>query len=295
MAGVNQKSLIVWAATLAVLLALLNLPLSAARGAKSAIREALAPLHALFQGAAIRAGETFSTLSGIGGLVGENRRMTEEIAILKGRVRELEAFERQNDELRGLLGFARASRRRLIPCEVIARDAGGWWQTLRVGRGSADGVEPDRAAVTPDGLAGRVISASPNTADVLLLSDPNCRVSARIVRNGAFGVVSGQGAGFSGPLVCRMDFINRNHPVRPGDVVVTSGLGGIFPPELPIGAVDRVTLDDSGLYQRAEILPRADLGRLRYVFVVVTEPRPGESPPAPSAAAGAPAGEGDAP
>ncbi len=257
------------AGLLALLLVLLNLPGAASRGVKAAVREALAPLHALVSGATLRLRETGATLRGLGGLVSENRAMAEELLRLRDETRTLRALERENAELRALLGFAPGTAYGLVPSEVIARDVSGWWKTVRLGVGRRDGVRPDQAVVTAEGLAGRTVDVSASTADVLLISDPTCRVAARLPRTGAFGVVSGRGVRRDGRVICRIDFINRNVPVRAGDEVVTSGLGGVFPAGIPIGIVEEVARDPSGLYQYASIRPRAGVGLLRHAFVIV--------------------------
>ncbi len=282
----RQNTILVWAVLLASLLVLLNLPTGASRRVKAALREALAPLHALVTRTSLGVREAGGALRGFGGMAGENRRLAEELARLRGEQRRLAVFGEQNRELRRQLGYRRASPRRLLPCEVIARDVSGWWQTLRIDRGTRDGVGPDMAVVTVDGLAGRTAAAAAGTADVLLVSDPNCRVAARIARTGANGIVSGLGVAWSGQVLCRMNFINRNLPVKAGDEVVTSGLGGVFPEGLPVGYVERAERDASGLYQWADVVPRAELGTMRYAFVLAgsgpEEPGPGaggEDPP----------------
>jgi len=108
-------------------------------------------------------------------------------------------------------------------------------------------------------------------------------VSARVVRTGAFGVVSGRGVRANGQVLCRMEFINRNLPAVPGDEVVTSGLGGVFPPGLPIGYVEHVERAPSGLYEEADVLPRADLGRMRYAFVLRRAAAPPDAAAPPEA------------
>jgi rod shape-determining protein MreC len=167
-----------------------------------------------------------------------------------------------------LIGFRQRTGHHLIAAEVIARDSSGWWQTVRLDRGRNDGVTEDLAVVTPDGLAGRVLEVSDRTADVLLISDPACRVAVRIPRTGSNGVLTGMGVRWNGQVICRIDFINRNHPIRPGDEVVTSGLGGVLPPELPVGYIETIETDAAGLYHRAEVLPRADIARMRRAFVL---------------------------
>jgi rod shape-determining protein MreC len=187
---------------------------------------------------------------------------------LQAEVRSLKDLEQENQRLREQMAFAQRDRRHLIPCEVIGRDSEGWWQTLRLNKGLAEGLTTNLAVVSVGGLVGKVISASTHSADVLLISDPACRVSAQVLRTGSFGVVSGRGPSWKGQVLSRMEFINKNTPILAGDEVVTSGLGGIFPKGLLIGYVDKVYLDRSGLYQHADVITRADLGSLQYVFVL---------------------------
>lgn len=277
---VKQRGPLIWIVLLAGLLGLLNLPLPVSRSAKEAVREALAPLHALVSGAGLRLREAGTTLRGIGGMAAENNALQEEMLRLRGEVRALQAAARENAELRDQIGFRRRAEHRLVAAEIIARDSSGWWQTVRLDRGRRDGLAVDLAVVTPDGLAGRIVEVSDHTADALLVSDPSCRVSVRIPRTGSNGVMAGTGVRWNGQVVCRIDFINRNHPVRPGDEVVTSGLGGIFPPDLPVGYLETIETDAAGLYRRADLLPRADLSRMRHVFVLAP------AAPAPVAPAG---------
>ncbi len=269
-----------WAALAAAALLLLNLPPAVSLRLRGGVREALAPLHGALSRLALRVRETAATARGIGGMAAENRRLAEELAHLRRRVAELSALDAENAALREQLGFRRAERRALLPAEVIARDAAGWWQTARLDRGAREGLRPGLAVITSEGLAGRTIETTARTCDVLLITDPNSRVSARLPRTDAFGVLVGTGVRPDGTALCRLDFIHRHLPVQPGDEVVTSGLGGVFPPGLPIGYVTRVMSDEQGLHQTAEVAPRADLGRLRYAFVVVEPP----AAPTPEAA-----------
>jgi rod shape-determining protein MreC len=106
---------------------------------------------------------------------------------------------------------------------------------------------------------------------VLLLSDPSCKVAVRLKRSGEFGLAEGQGAQPGQPPAVRADYLLKTADVQPGDEVVTSGLGGLFPKGLPVGRVADVALDASGLYQTARIELAADLGKLEYAFVAATE------------------------
>ena len=277
---VKRRSFLVWVGLTALLLILLNLPVPASRALKSSVREAVAPLQRAWSGLALRTREAVSTLRGLGGLAGRNRELEEDALRLRSENRELQAFRNENEQLRALLGFQRSGSRKMLAAEVIARDASGWWETLRLGRGERDGARIDRAVVTPDGLVGRTVEVTPHTTEVLLLSDPSCRVAVEIPRTGSFGIMTGQGARRDGRAVCRVEFLNRNHELREGDAVITSGLGGVFSRGFLVGYVEKVDNGDSetlGLYQAASVLLRADVGGVRHVFVMVD---PAEPPPA---------------
>lgn len=270
----------------AALLILLNLPGAASRAVKTAVREAAAPLQALWADVALRAREGAATVRGLGGLAGRNRELEAELLLLRGENRELQVFREENEQLRLLLGYPARTPRSLIAAEIISRDASGWWQSLRLGRGARDGLAAGRAVVTPDGLVGRTLEVTPRTAEVLLLTDPSSRIAAEVPRAGAFGIVSGQGVRADGRVTLRMDYLDRHREVRPGDAVVTSGLGGVFPRGLLIGhvgAADHANPEALGLHQGATVLPRVDLGALRHVFVLAEPPEP-PAPPEPAEA-----------
>lgn len=251
-----------------LLVAILCLPDRMTLGCKDGVRKWLSPLQGVVAAVGSRVSETISSMGGISKAVLENRRMAVELASLRVQAGAVEELERENKELRDQLNFLQQAKKELIPCEVIGRDISGWWQTMRLGSGTAQGVKADCAVVTAEGLVGRASVVSAQTTDVLLISDPTCKVAARLTRTGAFGLVYGSGVSPLGRATCRMDFINKDLPVRVGDEVVTSGLGGVFPKGLLIGYVEQVYKDRSGLYLHADILPKADIGTLNYVFVM---------------------------
>lgn len=261
-----------------LLLMALKFPAFWSHGIKSGAREAVAPLYELVSSVGSRVKNVFRSLKGWGGLPEENRKLAEEIVQLKGRISELESLELENINLRDLLDFQRQASRNLVACEVIARDISGWWRTIRLNKGEKDGILPDQAVVTARGLVGKVISVSPHTAEVLMVSDPGCQVSVEISGLRTFGVLSGKGLSAKGHILCELTMIQKDLDLPKGAAVVTSGLGGVFPRGIMVGYVEQVEMDASGLYQRAEILPQVDMGRLSYVFVVqpqVPAPPPG--------------------
>ena len=254
-----------------VVLAMMNLPDAASRRVKGAVRDGISPLQAGLRGGVRETRDVVRYVRGLGDLALENRALSEEIVYLRGEMRMAGELERDNRMLRDLLGFVQRFPNKLISCEVIGRDSTGWWQTVRLDKGAAAGVAEGRAVLTTEGLIGRTVAVSERTADVLLLADPSCKVSVRLKRSGEFGVAEGVGAEPGRPPTVRLDYLLKTADVQPGDEVVTSGLGGLFPKGLPVGRVAEVAPDASGLYQTARIELAADLGKLEYAFVAATE------------------------
>ncbi len=134
------------------------------------------------------------------------------------------------------------------------------------------------AVMTTEGLIGRTIEVSERTSDVLLITDPNCRVSCKTVPGGAFGIMRGGGVQLIGHPLMEMlasinpavlTYVSTAQDINEGDEVLTSGLGGVFPEGLPVGRIGRVRPHGSGLYLQAEVLPAARLDTFRYAFVVL--------------------------
>lgn len=275
----RKRRYILWAALIIALL--MYLPGAVSRRVKAPSREVVFPFQNIVSDVVERVCESVSMLVASREKVAEKERSMEQVARLRARIRELESLERENSKLRAALNFVRRSEHELVLCRVVARgDASGWWETIRLNRGDADGISVDSAVVTADGLVGKTIAVSRHTCDVLLMTDRNCRVAARCARTGVFGVVVGCGASISGDEVldmrypadpCRMDYVASSADIRETDQVVTSGLGGVYPEGLAVGLVESTEQHRSGLYQSASVRPSADLQRLRYVFVVKKE------------------------
>lgn len=259
------------AAAIAAVLLFLLLPDRCTFRIKGAVQDALTPVQHLFLSVGRRLKAGADTVRGLGGLAEENRRLSEEIVHLQARLNMLENLEQDNMRLQTQLGFARRQTRSLIACEVAARSISEWWQSVRLNKGSKDGIAPGRAVLSSAGLAGRTDRVSAHTADVMLVSDPACKVSARVARTGSFGLVSGRGVSLKGYPSARMHFIHKDAPVRPGDAVMTSGLGGVFPKDILIGYIESVHTDEAGLYQYADLIPGAVADLLDVVFVMAGE------------------------
>ena len=239
-------------------------------------------------------GRAWASVSGGASAAAERDRLREENEALRADRLEAERLREENAALRRDLGLASALPG-LLCAEVLSRGGStGWRCVVRIGRGSRDGVAEGDAVVCPLGLVGRVIATSARTADVLLLSDGDSRVACRIETAGGVpvrGILSGGGiaaddrelelAQVAAPFT--VEFLDKDASIRPGDRVLTSGLGASFPAGIPVGTVVSAEPDATRLHQRVAVAPLVDFGALRRVFVL----RAG----VPAAAAG----EGDAP
>lgn len=259
-------------------LALLNLPPWLSRRVKAGASDNLSPFQNVIAFVVSRLRPSGGEGAGRGLSMGREA-LLEEVATLREQLRQSQDLQRENDRLRRMLGFRRDQPHRLVLGEVVSRgDTTGWWQTVRINRGADDGVAPNMAVISIDGLVGRTTAVSRHTADVLLMADPNSKIACKESRTGALGIVVGVGVTVRGahrldmllaPEPCRMDFVSKDVVLERGDMVVTSGLGGVYPEGLPVGHVAETELDKSRLFQRATIVPAARLEDLRYVFVVM--------------------------
>lgn len=268
---VEKRTVLKWCATAAVLVLILLLPDVYTVRVKGVFCDLLTPLQSVFlkAGRSLKAGA--DTVRGFGGMAEENRRLKGEVVRLQAEARLSKSIEEENLKLRRMLAFRDRYATRLVAAEVAARSINGWWQSVRIAKGASEGVMADHAVVSPDGLVGRTEAVTTHSTEVLLLSDPACKVSARISRTGSFGLVSGGGVNLKGYPVVEMRFIHKDIPVQVGDEVVTSGLGGVFPRDVVIGYVELVRTEQTGLYQVAEILPQAVVKLTDVVFVTVVD------------------------
>jgi len=241
--------------------------------------ELMAPLERAGTFASRTVADAWASASGL-------LRARDEAEALRARVRRLEQdtarlaeTEAENARLRTLLDFRKTLGGTLLTTRVIGHDAAGLSRTLVVDQGSAAGIAKGAAVLAPEGIVGQVFQVSPHAARVLLVSDHNSGVDAVVQRTRGRGIVEGTADGR-----CGLKFVKRTEDLQVGDLVVSSGLDGIFPRGLPIGHIEAVDKQGQGLFQYAQIDPAVDVERLEEVLVMVgAPPAPplGDDPDAP--------------
>jgi rod shape-determining protein MreC len=199
-----------------------------------------------------------------------NAQLQVEINRLSVENARLTEVERENERLRQLLNFTRSNpwydyKAAAVIGHRIGQDTSNLLFSIFIDVGARDGLAVDMPVITDRGLVGRVVAVGPNVAEVLLLIDPASAVNARVQNSRVTGIVRGN---IDAGLV--MERIPQGETVSPGDIILTSGLGGNFPDKLVIGQVTEVFHRDSDMFQSARIRPTVDFGKLETVLVITT-------------------------
>ncbi|MGI8845840.1 MAG: rod shape-determining protein MreC [Thermoleophilaceae bacterium] len=210
------------------------------------------------------------------GAKGENRQLRSEVAQLRQQLGASATAQRDARQLRGLVklqddaGFPSSTRP--VAARVIARSPTVWFSTVKINRGSGDGVRVNQPVIASGGLAGKVTSVTGGTADVTLITDGTSAVSGQVMPNGASGIVKPE---VGKPDDLLLDFVQKKRKVTEGATVVTSGfksqkVESLFPRGIPIGRVSKVDRDEVELYQRVHLKPFADIRRIDFVQVLTS-------------------------
>ncbi|MDH5834547.1 rod shape-determining protein MreC [Luteimonas kalidii] len=211
-------------------------------------------------------------------LADDNRRLRNELLVMGARQARLQVEADENARLRGLLGAAARGGLDVRLAPILDVDLDPARQRLLLNAGARDGVRQGQSVIDAGGLLGQIIAVTPGTATVLLLTDLDHAVPVSISRTGVRLVA--YGIGRSDRLELRN--IPTSSDVEIGDVLVTSGLGGRFPPGFPVGRVVALRPDDSHAFLIGELAPSAQLDRGRDVLLLHEQPR--AALPLPSAA-----------
>ena len=217
----------------------------------------------------VKVGDLFPFVHSRRELAKQNDQLRTENESLRRQANTFAEIGRENLRLRQFINLKERTASRTMGARVIGRDASNWWKSIQIDRGTQDGIRENMPVINADGLIGKVISVTRDEARVLLLIDPNCKVSALLQDSREQGIVSGSDNAFGIEPHCLMTFVDRKARVKNGETVITSGLGGIFPKGIPIGAATRVrTNPQTGMYQDVDVRPAVDFHRLEEVEII---------------------------
>lgn len=152
----------------------------------------------------------------------------------------------------------------MLPSEIVGLDVSPWFRSVMVDRGTGHGVHAGNPVITDEGVVGLVTRTSANAAKTMLVLDRQSTIDGVVQRSRVRGVVRGRG---TDQLI--FEFVVRGGDVEVGDVIITSGMGGVYPKGLRVGEVVELSDPGGGLMQIATVRPAVDFGRLEQVFVML--------------------------
>jgi rod shape-determining protein MreC len=194
----------------------------------------------------------------------ENASLRRELDDVKIQFQERRALADRARGLQALLELRDRSNLQTTAAEIIASSPSPDFRTMTIDKGTLYGLQPDMAVIAPGGVVGRVVIPTARSAKVQLLSDRNAAVGALIERSRAQGVAMG-----GDDQHLKLEYVSETADVVVGDLVVTSGIDGIFPKGFTIGSVDIVEKSGTS-YKRITIKPAVDFSSLEEVLVVLT-------------------------
>ena len=198
----------------------------------------------------------------------DNVVLQDENAKLRADVVGLAETRAENDRLRRLVHYDEVNPGPKVIARVLGINPDPNRLTLRIDRGEGDGVRRGQAVVTADGVVGQVLRATASASDVLVVFDPNCRLGGRIQRTRARVGIAGAGD----EQALKLEYLLRTEDLEEGDLVVTSGTDGVYPPGLVVGRVTGVQRQTSGMFLNAGILPAVNFGKVEEVVVLAPQP-----------------------
>ena len=209
----------------------------------------------------------------------ENERLKTERLLTQARLQRYAALEAENARLRAMLEARSQVRAQVRVAEIMSVSANPFRHFMVVDKGTTDGVYAGQAIVDADGVVGQVIEAGVASSQCLLISDPGHDLPVEVNRNGLRTIARGTGEYDSLDL----PFLPNNADIEPGDLLVTSGLGGAFPAGYPVAVVETVTRLPQEPFASVTARPSAALNRVREIMLIWTEPEE-EEPEASEAA-----------
>jgi len=233
---------------------------------RKAVIEAVAPMEGLINTIASNIGGVWHRYIFLVNLGEANRGLVRENALLSQKINDYSEIYLECLRLRKLVGLKGKTNYPTVAARVVGRKQSPLFETILIDKGSSHGISIDMPVLTAYGLLGRITEVSWNVSRVLLLVDYNSNIDALIQRSRAHGILQG-----SGEKGCRLKFVQRTEDVKVGDVIVTSGLAGVFPKGLLLGTVKSVEKKETGLFQEIWVSPADYVNRIEEVMVILKE------------------------
>lgn len=210
----------------------------------------------------------FDYFGDIKALKAENEALLSKVAELENENRALESLKAENERLLSLLDLKTSMTQfEMVGCRVIAKDAGNWFHSFTIDKGSLSGIAENQVVITSRGVVGRIVEVGTNWAKVVSIIDNTSSVGCIVARTGDIAVIDGdlelQKDGY-----CKMSYLSKGTDITVGDLIETSGLGGIYPKGLLIGKVREIRPDTLSMSEYAVVEPAVDFEKISEVMVI---------------------------
>ena len=265
----KKPYVLAFAGVILLAVVLLNLPARATTQLKLALSGLFLPLFGLLSSsekAITRSGDQVVPRSLLLEQIERIQKENQQLRLESLQAADLTA---ENTRLRASLGWTGRTPWKLKLTRVIARDPANWWRTFVIDAGSNDGIRSNAFVMVPEGLVGRVDQVGSASARVILVGDPNCRVSAMVAETREPGVIAPATDSITDPSLVQMTYVSRHTQLRPGQQIITSGLGGVFPKGITVGQIVDISSAGYGLYQESRVKLAANLRNIEEVWVVL--------------------------
>jgi len=205
----------------------------------------------------------------------ENASLRSQQLLQNARLQKMAALEAENTRLRALLDSSFKVGERVLVAELLEVDVDPFSQEIVINKGSRDGVEAGQPIVDAEGVMGQVVHVAPFTSTAMLITDPSHAIPVEVNRTGLRAIATGMGSASH----LEIPHLPLNADIKEGDLLVTSGLGGRFPPGYPVALVEKVERNPGQSFAEVSARPTARLEQSREVLLVRASPAPQDASP----------------
>ena len=268
----HKKLTVTLALALAVIILMIFSALAKDRSfiAENIFNTVVSPLQKCVAAVTDGVGGFFGFIGEMGEYKAENTRLSQEIARLERDYRSTQDLKRENERLSGLLELKQNFPEQIntTGAQIIGWSSDNWFNYYTIDKGSANGIKKKCMVGTDEGLVGQVNDVGLNWSRVITIVDSSSSVGVRVVRTGDVALVVGDNA-YEKDGLCKMTFINKDSQIVVGDILKTSGLGGVYAAGITVGRVKEIVSDSAGVSQYAIVEPAVKFTETRHVLVAL--------------------------
>ncbi len=228
--------------------------------------EALGPFQTFFTKVSLSATRFTDKYVALWNLQEENDQLRLELNTYHSLLDEYREAYSRNRYLETELEFKNQESFPALMARVVGKDPSFWFQTLIIDRGENDGVVTGMVARNSRGVVGQVVQVSDNYSKILLANAPSSAIDAIVQKSRVRGIL--KGAGKQGYV---LQYVLKSGDVKEGDIVVTAGIGGMFPPGITLGTVSTVRSKQRGMFLEIAVDPAVDFSRLEFFYINLSE------------------------